>query len=160
MKNISDIKKGHDHTPLLFPKGFVWGTATSAHQVEGGNTNNDWCSWEQVKGHIANGDVSGSSTNHYELFDKDFDLAKKFGSNAHRLSIEWARLEPEEGKWDENEIEHYRKVFKALKKRRIKIMLTLNHFTLPMWVALKGGWTNKKNVARYQRFVERVIREY
>ena len=147
----------HKHDPLIFPKGFLWGASTSAHQVEGDNTNSDWWQWEEA-GHVPH--TSGKAARHYEYFEHDFDLAKKFDHNAHRLSIEWARIEPEEGRWDKGAIEHYRKVFKALKRRRIKIMLTLSHFTLPAWVADQGGWTRKKTVDHFIRFVNKVTSEY
>lgn len=151
---------GHSHESFIFPKGFLWGTATSAHQVEGGNVNSDWYAWEQVKGNIAHGHKSGRAANHYELFEQDFDLVKRLNQNAHRLSIEWSRLEPREGEWDKETIEHYRKVFKALKQRNIKIMLTLNHFTLPYWVAMEGGWKKTKNIKLFNRFVVKVVEEF
>ena len=87
---------------LQFPKNFYWGTATSAYQVEGG-IKNDWS--------IAGGKFdAGQACDHYHRFETDFDLAKQMNNNAHRFSIEWARIEPEEGKFDQREIEHYRKV--------------------------------------------------
>ena len=150
-------KENHSHDTLKFPKGFLWGAATSAHQVEGDNKASDWWKWEQ------DGRVpfkSGKATDHYANFEKDFDLVKKFNQNAHRLSIEWARLEPKEGMWDKAAVAHYHKVFKALKKRRIKVMLTLSHFTIPNWLAEKGGWTKKRNVDAFARFVNKVVSEY
>lgn len=151
------MKKTHLHEPLIFPKGFLWGAATSAHQVEGNNIHSDWWRWEQEK---LLPYASGESARHYTLYAKDFDLAKQLNHSIHRLSIEWARLEPKEGEWDTKEVEHYRRVFHALKSRRIKIMLTLNHFTLPEWVAEKGGWTRKKTVDRFMRFTNKVVAEY
>jgi beta-glucosidase len=147
----------HKHDTLIFPKGFLWGSATSAHQVEGDNNFSDWWQWE-VEGRVPY--KSGKAAEHYTLYEYDFDLAKKYNQNAHRLSIEWARIEPEQGVWDHESIEHYRKVFKALKKRHIKIMLTLTHFTLPQWVAAEGGWTRKKTVDYFIRFVTKVAQEY
>ena len=83
-----------------FPSGFLWGAATSAHQVEGNCTNNQWWAWEQEPGHIRDGDVSGVACDHYRRFDDDFRLAAELGHTAHRFSIEWSRIEPEEGRFD------------------------------------------------------------
>src|SRR3989344_8043019 len=91
-----------NHKELIFPKGFYWGTATAAHQVEGDNINSDWWAWEQeeIKSqHPKIKDVSGQACGHFERFQEDFDWAKKLGQNAHRLSIEWARIEPRQGEW-------------------------------------------------------------
>ena len=125
---------------IKFPKNFLWGATTSSHQVEGGNVN-DWSEWEKKNaerlareaekkfGHLPNwGDIkagaqnpqnyiSGRACDHYNRYEEDFNIAKSLGHNAHRFSIEWSRVEPEEGKWDEREIEHYRKVIAALRAR-------------------------------------------
>ena len=100
---------------LNFPKGFLWGSSTSSYQVEGGIENCDWS-----KKYPA-----GRACDHYNRYEKDFDLIKKLNQNAHRFSIEWSRIEPEEGVFDEKEIEHYRKVLLALKERKIKSVVTL-----------------------------------
>ena len=150
----------HHHEPLNFPKGFLWGTATSAHQVEGNNKASDWWEWEQKKGNIENNEISGKAADHYKRYEEDFDILKSLNNNTHRLGIEWARIEPEEGKWDEEAILHYHKVFKALKNRKIKIMLTVNHFTLPEWAAKNGGWEKSKTVRRYNRYVNKIAKEY
>lgn len=126
---------------LEFPEGFFWGAATSSHQVEG-NNHNDWTEWEIKTGH----ERSGRACDHYNRFREDFDIAKSLNHNAHRFSIEWSRIEPEEGKWDEKEIEHYREVIKALRERGIEPLVTLWHWTLPIWVAKQGGWENKKTI--------------
>jgi beta-glucosidase len=141
---------------LIFPPGFLWGTATSAHQVEGNNTKNDWWEWEQA----GKAPQSGKAIDHYHRFEEDFDLAKKMNTNAHRLSIEWSRIEPEEGQWDKKEVEHYKKVFAALKERGLKIMLTLFHFTSPLWFFKKGGFQNKKAPEIFARYVQFVAKEF
>ena len=141
---------------LQFSKDFLWGTATSSHQVEGNNFNNDWWAWEQA----GKNRLSGLACDQYHLFEKDFDLAQKMHNNAHRLSIEWSRIEPELGRWDQNEVEHYRKVFNALKKRNLKIMLTLHHFTNPLWFTKIGGWENKKSPEYFAEFVKIVVKEF
>ena len=135
---------------LRFPEGFLWGTATSAYQVEGGIENSDW----------SEGFPAGRACDHYNLYEKDFDLIKKLNQTAFRLSIEWSRIEPEEGKFNEKEIEHYRKVLSALKSRNIKVMVTLHHFTNPAWLAEIGGWENPEIVFYFSRFARRIFIEY
>ena len=142
---------------LQFPSGFLWGAATSAHQVEGDNKNSDWWAWEP--GHVKNGEVSGKSGDQYHLFEEDFNLVKKLNHNAHRLSIEWARIEPEQGKFDQTEIEHYRKVLTSLKEKNIKVMLTLHHFTNPMWFYKLDGWEKRENLKYFVRYAELVAKE-
>lgn len=153
---------------IKFPKGFLWGAATSAHQVEGGNKN-DWTEWESSPARIADlvtrglnpGDyVSGEACDHYRRFKGDFDIAKELGHNAHRFSIEWSRIEPEEGKFDEREIEHYREVVKALRERGIEPFVTLWHWTLPLWVRDRGGWRSPDTAARFALYCKRVAEEF
>lgn len=146
----------HDHATLTFPDGFLWGAATSAHQVEGNNIKNDWWEWEQTRPEEFRSAVACDQYNRYE---EDFDLAKSLNHNAHRLSIEWSRIEPEEGKFDLEEIRHYQDVLKALKDRGLTVMLTLHHFTNPLWFAKKGGWENGKSAFYFERFVKTVVPE-
>lgn len=165
---------------LKFPDGFLWGAATSAHQVEG-NNHNDWTEWEK-----ANADrlayetgskwqpwqqekfpemfdsqnyISGRACDHYNRFEEDFDIAKSLGHNAHRFSIEWSRIEPEEGKFNQEAIEHYRKVISALKERGLEPFVTLWHFTNPTWIRDIGGWENKKAIIYFIRYVEKIIND-
>ena len=138
---------------ILFPKNFLWGTATSSHQVEGDNTNNDWWEAEQ-KGLVSH--KSGKACDSYNRYEEDFDLAKTMANNAHRFSIEWSRIEPEEGKFNEEEIEHYRKILQALRVRGLEPFVTLHHFTNPIWFAQKGGWANKKAPEYFERYVKYV----
>jgi len=153
----------HDHTPLIFPEGFLWGAATSSHQVEGGNTLNDWWDYES-KGKLKTntGEItpsSGAACDQYNKFEEDFKLLKDLGHNAHRLSVEWSRIEPEEGKFNQEEIEHYKKVLKSLKDKGISVMLTLHHFTNPVWFSNKGGWENFKSPYYFERFVQKIVPE-
>lgn len=141
------IKPKHDHTALIFPKEFLWGATTSAYQVEGGNVNSDW---EDFKS-------AGKADDQYNRYEEDFELAKFLGHNSHRLSIEWARIEPREGEFDQTEIEHYKKVLKALKDRKLTVCLTLWHFTSPKWLAKKGGWENLKAPYYFERFVKKIV---
>ncbi len=154
------VRQTHHHQTLKFPKDFLWGSATSAYQVEGGCTNNDWWEFEKISGLVANGDRTFRNSDHYHLFEEDFELAQSLNLNAHRLSIEWSRLEPREGEWNEKEIAHYKSVFQSLKKRGVKIMLTLHHFTNPTWFAARGGFAKRKNVKFFNRFVKKVVAEY
>lgn len=151
-------KEKHDHDPLTFPDGFLWGAATSAHQVEGDNTNSDWWHWEQETQpeHMR----SGKAADHYHRFKSDIKLAKDLHHNAHRLSVEWARIEPKEGKFDQQEIDHYKEVLAELKSQGFTVMLTLHHFTNPQWLAEMGGWENGKVIQLFERFVERVVPEF
>lgn len=147
----------HDHNTLEFPKNFLWGAATSSHQVEGDNVNNDWWAFEQTRPEKYR---SGKACNQYELYNQDFKLASDLGHNSHRLSIEWSRIEPEKGKFNEEEIEHYRQVLKSLKDKGFTVMLTLNHFTLPLWLAKKGGWESLFAPKYFERFVKKVVPEF
>lgn len=148
---------------LLFSKDFYWGSATSAYQVEGMNTNSDWWAWEQeeIKGaHSKVRDLSGNSCDHYSRFREDFDWAKDLGQNAHRLSIEWARIQPSENEWSSEAVEHYKEVIAALRERNIEPFVTALHFTLPQWVADYGGWLNPKIVSSYAKYVEFLIENF
>ncbi|MEA2064353.1 MAG: glycoside hydrolase family 1 protein [Gemmatimonadota bacterium] len=144
----------------VFPEGFLWGAATAAHQVEGGNTGNQWWAFEQQESRIERGEKSGRACDHYNKFAGDFDLARSLGHNAHRLSIEWSRICPEQGTFDEAGIEHYHKVFEALKERGMKISLTLVHFTEPLWFAEMGGFTRPGAESDLAAFASRCASEY
>lgn len=148
----------HHHDTLKFPDGFLWGTATSAYQIEGENIHSDWWAWEQKN--QPEDKRSGKAADHYHLYEQDFDLAKEYDHNCHRLSVEWSRIEPNEGEFNESEIKHYREVLKSLKKRGMKIMLTIWHFTIPKWVSDKGGWENRETEKYYLRFVEKIADEF
>lgn len=145
----------HDHETLHFPGDFLWGAATSAHQVEGNNTNSDWWYWEQT--HLPENMRSGSATDQYHLFEQDFTLLQKLGHNAHRLSIEWSRIEPEEGRFSQEAIDHYLQVLRSLKNKEIKVMLTLHHFTSPVWFTNKGGWESFAAPDRFEHFVQKIV---
>jgi beta-glucosidase len=141
-----------------FPAGFLWGAATSAHQVEGDNTNSNWWAWEQEGGHIRNGDVSGIACDHWRRFDDDFALAAELGHTAQRISVEWARIEPEEGRFDEGALDHYRAVCDAIHRQGMRATVTLHHFTHPLWVARAGGWETARIVDWLARYAERTGR--
>ncbi|MBI3458129.1 MAG: glycoside hydrolase family 1 protein [Candidatus Rokubacteria bacterium] len=138
----------------VFPETFLWGAATSAHQVEGHNVHSDWWAWEAA-GRVR--ERSARSSDHYEQFEADFDLAKRLHHTTHRLSLEWSRLEPEPGRWDEQAIAHYQDVIRALRERDLEPIVTLFHFTSPRWFSEQGGWRHPGAMGRFRRYVERVL---
>lgn len=168
-------------TDLLFPKKFLWGVATSAHQVEGGTTN-QWTEWEarqapslaaQASYHYDDLDnwdaiageakkprnyISAAAADHYNLYEKDMEIARRMHCNAWRFSVEWSRVEPREGEWDEQEITHYRRYVEALKARDLEPVVTLFHMTLPIWFAEMGGFETRANTRYFTRYAQRIIR--
>ena len=142
-----------------FPKGFLWGTSSAAYQVEGDCRNCDWWEWEQQPGHIANGDRSSIANDHYNRYREDFALLREMNQNAHRLSIEWSRIEPSEGVFDSRQIRHYRDVLGELREQAITPMVTLHHFTSPLWFVRKGGWTSGDAHRAFIPFVNRMADE-
>jgi len=139
-----------------FPEGFLWGAATSSYQVEGNNKNCDWWEWERS---TRTKETSGQACRHYELFKNDFDLAKTLNHNAHRLSIEWSRIEPQQGRFSDKELRHYKEVISALKERGIEPVVTLHHFTNPLWFSASGGWLNKNSSEWFVSYVEKIVNE-
>ena len=139
---------------IKFPQNFFWGSATSAYQVEGNNSNSDWWEWEK---RINLKDVSGEACRHYEFYKKDIDLAKLLNHNVHRFSVEWSRVEPEEGRFSLEELDHYREVILYLRQQDIEPVVTLHHFTNPLWLVKSGGWQSRKTQDYFARYVERVV---
>jgi len=145
--------------PGRFPDGFLWGTASAAHQVEGDNRNCDWWEFEQEPGRIANGDSAAIACDHYHRYREDFALLREMKQNAHRLSIEWSRIEPTQGEFDVRQIRHYRDVLGELREQGIQPMVTLHHFTSPLWFTGKGGWAAAGAAHAFMPFVHRVVEE-
>ncbi|MFH1857791.1 MAG: glycoside hydrolase family 1 protein [Candidatus Omnitrophota bacterium] len=141
-------------TSLRFPEKFLWGSATSAHQVEGANTLNDWWEWEK-KGRVP--EKSGQACQHYERFAEDFDTAKSLHQNAHRFSLEWSRIEPRENEYSQSALLHYWDVVQALRERNLEPVVTLHHFTNPAWLSRKGGWEHHGVVEHFSRYVRYVV---
>jgi len=140
---------------IQFPRGFLWGTATAAHQVEGQNTNNNWYEWEE-NGHTE--DKSGLACDWWGgRWKEDFDRAAETGQNAHRLSVEWSRIQPERDRWDNNALERYREMLRGLRDRNMTAMITLHHFTDPLWFMEMGGWENDKAPQLFAEFVHRTV---
>jgi beta-glucosidase len=142
-----------------FPEGFLWGTSSAAHQVEGDNRNSDWWEFEQQRGRIANGDTSEIACDHYHRYREDFGLLREINQNAHRMSIEWARIEPSPGAFDSRQIRHYRDVLGELREQGIQPMVTLHHFSSPTWFARKGGWSATGAAHAFMPYVHRVVDE-
>jgi beta-glucosidase len=151
--------KDKEYKDLIFPKNFLWGSATSAHQVEGNNTKNHWWEWEQEGGHIADGSVSGLACDHYNKYKDDIQLLKDLGQQCYRFSIEWSRIEPENGKFDAKEIEHYRDVLSTLVDNEIVPMVTLHHFTNPIWLQKMGAWENPVIIDLFERYTVHIAEE-
>jgi beta-glucosidase len=167
---------------LRFPKKFLWGAATSAHQVEG-SMHNQWTVWEleNAKSRAAQAEyqwhdlenwpdikdmakdpenyVSGKGADHFNRYEEDFEIARKMHMNAFRFSVEWSRIEPEEGVWSASAIQHYKEYVAELKRRNLEPVVTLFHFTLPVWFAEKGGFEKRSNVQYFVRFAEKIMRE-
>lgn len=162
-----------------FPKSFFWGASTSAHQVEGG-LNNDWSEWEKkVAENLANQPewwkrngwdeskfpemrnpknyVSGVACDHYYRYKEDFRLAKDLGHNATRFSIDWSRIEPREGCFNEEVLEHYLDEVKFLREIGLEPFVTLWHWPLPLWLSKIGGWENRKTIDYFARFCRKVV---
>ncbi len=138
---------------LKFPEHFIFGTATAAHQIEGDNKSNDWWHYEQM-GKLPY--KSGKACNHWELYRDDIELMASLGYPAYRFSIEWARLYPQEGKRDDGAIERYNEILKLLNSKGITPLITLHHFTLPLWFLSRGGFEREENLKHWERYVETV----
>ena len=136
---------------MSFPKGFFIGAATAAHQVEGNNIHSDYWAQELLP-HTSFTEPSGLTCDHYNRYEEDIKLLADAGLNAYRFSIEWARIEPEEGQFDEREIEHYRKVIACCKANGVEPIVTLMHFTSPVWLIRKGGWEAESTIEYFRRY--------
>ena len=141
-----------------FPEGFMVGAATAAHQVEGNNIHSDYWAMEHMK-HTSFNEPSLNAVDHYNRYEEDIKLMAKAGLNTYRFSIEWARIEPEEGKYDTSEIEHYRKVLTCCRENGIEPVITMMHFTSPVWVIKNGGWESEATVDAFARYCKYVVSE-
>lgn len=146
---------------LDFPEGFLWSTGEDAYQHEGGNIHADWYEWEKGATHpFRDGNVSGRCVDFWNRYESDFDLARNDGQNAHRIGIEWSRVEPEEGVWDEEAWAHYSAMIDAMRERGFTVFVNLWHFTLPAWATGKGGWLNDDVFARWEAYVGECARRF
>jgi len=172
-----------EDTKPTFPKKFLWGASTSGHQVEGGN-HDQWTvwelahaaelaktakrrlshlpSWERIKDVAEKPEtyISGRAVDHYNLYKEDIAIAKKLNLNSLRFTVEWSRIEPQEGVWDSQAIEHYRDYIAELKKSGIEPVLNIWHWTMPVWFTDKGAFKYGKNIKYFERFVQKISDEY
>ncbi len=139
----------------IFPKGFLWGAATAAHQVEGNNVNSDGWLLEHLPGTIF-AEPSGDACDHYHRYPQDIGLLAELGFNTYRFSIEWARIEPEEGEFSRAILEHYRRVLTTCREHGLTPVVTFHHFTSPRWLIAAGGWEDEQTPGRFARYCERV----
>ncbi len=141
-----------------FPVGFLWGTATAAHQVEGSNTNNNWAAWEAEPGRIIQGQKAGLACDWWGgRWKEDFDRAAETGQNAHRFSVEWSRIQPKPDVWDEDALNYYREMLRGLAHRGLTPMVTLHHFTDPLWLVEQGGWENPQTSILFEKYAGKVV---
>jgi beta-glucosidase len=144
---------------MTFPPDFLWGTATSAYQVEGTNENSDWWAWEAESGRILEGHRSHLACDWWQNAERDLDLAAELGTNAHRLSLEWSRIEPEPSVFDQEAIERYREILQYCRKLGLEPMVTLHHFSNPLWLVEKGDFNSDIVIDYFQRYVDKVVTE-
>lgn len=143
---------------IHFPRGFLWGTATSSHQVEGNNKNNNWAAWEEEPGCIINDHRAGLACDWWGgRWKDDFDRAAEAGQNAHRMSIEWSRVQPTPDHWDESALDYYREMVRGLVERKMTPVITLHHFSDPIWLLQQGGWEHSGTPKKFARFVYKVV---
>jgi beta-glucosidase len=151
---LAPAAQGAAKAPMPLPKGFLWGTATAAHQIEGNNVNSDFWLAENIKPTIFQ-EPSGDACDAYHRYEDDIALAAKLGFNAHRFGIEWARIEPEPGKFSEAELDHYRRVLEACHANGLAPVVTYSHWTVPRWFAAKGGFEHPDSPDLFARFAEK-----
>jgi len=140
-----------------FPEKFLWGCATAGYQVEGNNTTSDLWMMEHLPGTIFK-EPSGDACDHYHLYPQDISMLADLGFNTYRFSLEWARIEPEEGFFSNAELDHYRRMLATCHEHHLTPMLTYSHFSLPRWFAMKGGWEQTKAADLYARYCEKATR--
>ena len=152
---------GRRSTKRLVPVNakFLWGTATAAHQIEGGNVNSDFWLAEHVKPTLFQ-EPSGDACDSYHLYGEDIALAAKLGFNCHRFGIEWARIEPEPGQFSMAELDHYKRVLEECHKHGLAPMVTFSHWTVPRWFAARGGFEQADSPDLFARFADRATRHF
>ncbi|MEW9049977.1 MAG: family 1 glycosylhydrolase [Neobacillus sp.] len=143
---------------MKYPKSFLWGTATSAYQVEGNNNKSDMWAEEYSEGSPYR-DYSGDAVDHYNRYKQDIELMASLGLNSYRFSIEWSRIEPEQGVFSQVELNHYRDVIKVCYDNKITPVVTMMHFTSPRWLMKMGGWKNPKTGDLFASYCEVVFKE-
>ncbi|MDC2984679.1 family 1 glycosylhydrolase [Candidatus Marinimicrobia bacterium] len=147
---------------MKFSKNFIWGTATASHQVEGGCNNNNWYNWEQNKDEfgnprIKNNQKAGNACEHWTRYEDDVKLIKNLGVSHYRFSLEWSKIEPQRGVYDQEVISHYSKIIDSLIEEDITPVITLHHFTNPIWYDKMGGFENEENIPVFVEFCEKMF---
>lgn len=150
---------------LSFPKKFLWGTATAAHQVEGGDANSNWSWWENQKdengkSRIDNNDKAGLASDHWNRYPEDIKLMQELGVNSYRFSLSWSKINPKENQFDAKAIQHYSDVIDSLLAKNIIPNITLHHFEEPLWFMDKGGFEKEKNIFYFKLFVQKMFEAY
>lgn len=140
-----------------FPSGFLWGAATAGHQVEGNNTNSDVWVLENTKPTVF-AEPSRDACNSLELWAADLDCARAMGLNSYRFSLEWPRIEPEQGLFSRAMLDHYKAIIAGCHARGLAPIVTFNHYTTPVWFARMGGWTNPQAPDFFARFCDTAAR--
>ncbi len=148
---------GADKRNRAFPPGFLWGTATAGHQVEGNNVASDLWLLEHLQPTLF-AEPSGDAVNSFERWPQDLDIVKGLGLNTYRFSLEWARIEPEPGLISVAMLDHYKAMIEGCRARGLTPFVTYNHFTVPRWFAARGGWTNRESIGWFAKFCERATR--
>ena len=153
---------------LSFPQGFFWGAATSSYQIEGGLVN-DWSQWEKSQGRLAQlkkkglnpaNFQSGAAADSWNRLEEDIECLKKINANAYRFSIEWSRVEPEEGRFDEAVIARYANFIGRLKEEGIEPFVTLWHWPIPLWLLAKGGWSSNSIIEYFKKYTEKLVEAF
>ena len=144
-------------TNKQFPEEFIFGTALASYQVEGGIYNNDWTHWENKKDSVC-AEPCNDACKHYEFYKEDIELLVSLGIRAFRFSIEWSRVEPEEGKYNQEEIDHYVDKAKLLLENNIIPIITFHHFTTPEWLMSDGLWASDKIVSAFVNYVNEMMK--
>jgi len=146
---------------LYFPQDFLFGVATSSYQVEGGCTNNQWvaheCKTRDKKGRLRMPEPSGVACDHWNRYEEDVQLIKNVNANAYRFSVEWSKIEPREGQFNEEALQHYADVCDELLRNGIKPILTIHHYTEPIWFFERGSFEKEENIKYYVRFAEKLF---
>ncbi|MCX7657358.1 MAG: family 1 glycosylhydrolase, partial [Oscillospiraceae bacterium] len=148
-----------NYSEIKFPENFLWGASTAGQQIEGGN-NSFFDSGEFVPKTAFGGtayEPAGMACNSFEMFDKDLELLKSMNLSVYRMSIEWSRIEPQEGIFDEKALEKYLKMFSLLKENGIKLCLTLHHMSHPVWFHKKGFFNTLDNMKYWEEYLEYLI---
>ncbi len=140
----------------VFPDGFLWGVAAAAHQIEGGNWNNDWWAFEHQPGTPCR-EPSGDCTDSYHRYLEDIALVRDLGFAAYRFSIEWSRIEPEDGEFSRAALDYYRRMLAECHEQGVQPVVTFHHFSTPRWMAARGGWESSEIVDRFGRYCERAV---